>query len=79
MGYADRFTGAGFGMNAGADLHVPLDHNATYQLQKQSASLNDVPKFNSIDGGISKAERVREWCGTVEDKLAVLHPIFKEF
>ena len=32
VGHADIFGGSGFGVSAGADLHVPLDTTATAQL-----------------------------------------------
>ena len=74
----DHSGGLAFGGSVGADLHVPLDTTTTAQLLKQTHSLAELPKFVSTGGGISKAERVREWRSNVEDVIAPLHPVYKE-
>ena len=63
----------------GVDLHVPLSEHTQNMLFKQVPALLELPKFNANDDGISKVERVREWKCAVNDKLAALSPVFKEY
>ena len=66
-------------MSGGADLSVPLGNNEQHMLMKQTSFLTELPKFTATETGISKAERVREWRHAVDQKLAALHPVFKEY
>ena len=60
------------------DLNVPLDHNTQNLLLKQASNLADLPKLSG-EGQLSKSERVREWKLRVDQRLAALHPLFREY
>ena len=74
----NAFAGAVGGYFNGNDLNKPLDNSETSALLKQSTYLTELPKFTSLDGIQSKAERVRAWRREVERKIAALHPNFQE-
>ena len=79
VGYTGGVAGASVNVNGGVDLHVPLSEHTQNMLFKQVPALLELPKFIANDNGISKAERVREWKCAVNDKLAALAPLFKEY
>jgi hypothetical protein len=63
---------------SGNKLDCALDTNKQGMLLKQASNLSDLPKFSNESQG-SKSEKVREWKLRVDQKLAALHPVFRDF
>ena len=60
------------------DLHLPLTPQEQNLLMRQ-CSPGALPKLADMTGNISKSERIRAWKKAVEQQIAALHPLFKEY
>ena len=78
FGNIGGFVGEGNSAIVRGDLHVPLDQTTLRDLMRQGTTLQDLPKLSSVDPNCSKAERLKEWRYSVDQKLGPLHPVLIE-